>query len=127
MSFLNDTKRTEIMLKENSAAFVDIDNMLFGPKYKEFVAKSINLKNKSKELFEAISPHHPKKQVERSSPFEGPPFFKPEEKGGKTHLLLLASRSHSTNHKLEDTQGVRLNYQLPLLNILELLPKTEFP
>ena len=36
------------MLKENNAAFVGIDNMLFGPKYKEFVTKSINLKNKLK-------------------------------------------------------------------------------
>ena len=49
------------MLKENSAAFAGIDNMLFGPKYKEFVTKSINLKNKLKELLGAIIPHNPKK------------------------------------------------------------------
>lgn len=46
--FFNDKNQAEIMFKENIAALAGTDDMLFGPKYKEFPAKSINLKNKSK-------------------------------------------------------------------------------
>ena len=54
MVFLNQKKRAEIMIREKSAGFADRNSILFGPKYKEFVAKSITLKNKSKELFGAM-------------------------------------------------------------------------
>ena len=49
--------------------------------------------------------------MERTSPFEGIPFPELEETGGEAHLLLLASHSHRTNHKQDDTQRVRLYYQ----------------
>ena len=39
------------MLKENAEAFRDIEEMFFGPKFKEALAKSLTTKNRSRELF----------------------------------------------------------------------------
>ena len=65
----------------------------------------------------------PAKTVERSSPFEGPPFPELGEAGGEVHLLLLASHSHRTNHKQDDTQWVRLYYQPRLLTCRKFCPE----
>ena len=45
MSFVGDKKRVESMTKDNATEFSDAENMLFGPKYKELVAKSLMSKN----------------------------------------------------------------------------------
>ena len=44
MFFVGDKKRVEFMLKENATAFLVAENMLFGPKYEEMVAKSLSSK-----------------------------------------------------------------------------------
>ena len=54
MVFLNEKKRAKIILKENSKAFANKRNILFGPRYNEFVDKSITWKKKSKELVGGI-------------------------------------------------------------------------
>ena len=54
MFIVRDKKRVECMLKDHARAFSDSDNMLFGPKYEELVAKSLTSKNRSKELFGSI-------------------------------------------------------------------------
>ena len=51
MSFAEDKKRVEFMLKHNATAFSEANNMLFGPKYEELGAKSLSSKNICKELF----------------------------------------------------------------------------
>ena len=54
MSYLRDKERVESVLKDNTTAFSDAANMLFGSKYEELVAKSLSSKNRSKELFGSI-------------------------------------------------------------------------
>ena len=50
MVFSNEKKRAKLILKENSKVFADKRNILFGPRYDEFVDKSITWKKKSKKL-----------------------------------------------------------------------------
>ena len=42
------------MLKDNALAFLEAENMKFGPKYEKLVAKSLRSKNELKELFGSI-------------------------------------------------------------------------
>ena len=51
MALLNDKKKVETVIKENSLAFIDksISNALFGLKYEETVAKSLPSKSRSKQ------------------------------------------------------------------------------
>lgn len=42
---------------KNSTGFADT-NIIFDPKYEEFVVKSIKLKNKSKELVDVVKPQN---------------------------------------------------------------------
>ena len=42
------------MLKDNATAFLEAENMKFGPKYEKLVAKSLRSKNELKELFGSI-------------------------------------------------------------------------
>ena len=51
MSFLNDKKKVEIMLKKNAEVTQEQWKMLLGPRFKEVLAKSLTSKNKSRELF----------------------------------------------------------------------------
>ena len=44
MSFIADKKRAESILKDNATALSEAQNMLFGPKYEELVAKSLSSK-----------------------------------------------------------------------------------
>ena len=45
MSFMSDTKKVGIMLKENAEVFKDNEKTLFGQKFEECVAKSLTSKN----------------------------------------------------------------------------------
>ena len=45
-SFVGDKKRVESMLKDNSKALSDAENMLFGSKYEELVVKSLSSQNR---------------------------------------------------------------------------------
>ena len=45
-SFVGDKKRVESMLKDNSTALSDAENMLFGSKYEELVVKSLSSQNR---------------------------------------------------------------------------------
>ena len=54
MSFVGYKKRVESVLKDNATGISDAENMIFGPKYEDLVAKSLSSKNRSKELFGSI-------------------------------------------------------------------------
>ena len=69
MSFVRDKKRVDSMLKDNATAFSDAGNMLFGPKYKELLVKSLSAKNRSKELFGSIKNLGLSKEGSRRQPF----------------------------------------------------------
>ena len=75
ISFIGDKKRVESMLKDNATTFLDAENMLFGPKYEELVAKSLSSKNRSKELFGSIKNQGSSKEGNRRQPFGKGPLF----------------------------------------------------
>ena len=85
MAFLNDKNEAEIRLKENSAAFANTNSMLFGPNMKNLLVNKHIWKTSQKSFLEQWNNkiRSPPKTVERSSPFEGNPFPKPEGTGRK--------------------------------------------
>ena len=81
MSFVGDKKRVESMLKDNATVFSNAENMLFGPKYEELVAKSLSSKTRSKELFGSIIYQELSKEGSRRQPFRKGPLFRSRENG----------------------------------------------
>ena len=73
MFFVGDKKRVKFMLKESATAFSDAENMLFGPKYEEMVAKSLSSKNRSKEFFRSIKNQRSFKEGNRRQSFRKDP------------------------------------------------------
>ena len=107
--------------------------MLFEPKYKKFMSKSINLKNRLERIFWALNKSMPcNSSKQKEAGLLKLPLLKSEEKGKESHLLLLVICTHSTNHNLEDSQGIKLYNQPPLLNMPEQrtengVSRTDFP
>ena len=71
------------MLKNNATAFSEEDNILFGPKYEELVAKSQSSKCRSKELFGSTKSQESCKERKRRLPFRKRPLFRTRENSGK--------------------------------------------
>ena len=69
MSFVGYKKRVESVLKDNATGISDAENMIFGPKYEDLVAKSLSSKNRSKELFGSIKNQGTSKEGSRRQPF----------------------------------------------------------
>ena len=83
MTFIGDKKRAESMLKDNVSAFLNAENMLFGSKYEELVAKSLSSKNKSKELFGSIKNQGSSKEGNRRQPFRKGPLCRTRGNRGR--------------------------------------------
>ena len=83
MSFVGNKKRVECMLEDNVIAFSDAGNMLFGPNYEELVGKSLNSKNRSKELFGSIKNQGSFKEGSRRQPFRKDSLFRSRENRGR--------------------------------------------
>ena len=83
MSFVEDKKRVEFMLKHNATAFSEANNMLFGPKYEELGAKSLSSKNICKELFGSTKNQGSSKEGSRRQPFRKEPLFRTGGNRGK--------------------------------------------
>ena len=105
MSFIGDKKRVECMLKNNSTAFLDAENMLFGPKYEELVAKSLSSKNRSKELFGSIKTQGSSKEGKRRQPFQKSPLFRTRENRGRG-MFTAADQILQQKHLQEDKEWV---------------------
>ena len=73
MAFLGDKKKVDNMLKDNASAFTDTNDLLFGPKYEELVAKTLSSKSKSKELFNACKSPNSRDGIRRQ-PFRRNPL-----------------------------------------------------
>ena len=71
------------MLKDNTAAFSDAGNMLFGSKYEELVANSLSSKNRSKGLFGFIKNQGSSKEGSRRQPFRKDPLSRSRENRGR--------------------------------------------
>ena len=81
--FDGDRKWAESMLKDNATAFSEEENMLFGSKYEELVAKYLSSKNSSKELFGSIKNQKSSKEGNRRHPFWKAPYLELEDiRGG---------------------------------------------
>ena len=71
------------MLKDNTAAFSDAGNMLFGSKYEELVANSLSSKNRSKGLFGFIKNQGSSKEGSKRQPFRKGRLFRSRENRGR--------------------------------------------
>ena len=71
------------MLKDNAAAFLDAENILFGPKYEELVAKPLSSKNRSKELFGSVKNQRLSNEGSRRQPFRKGPLFRSRGNRGR--------------------------------------------
>ena len=76
LAFFGDRKQTVAMLWYNTSAIGRIKNMVFGPKCKEVVAKSLSSKLKSKNLFVTI-------KFQQDPHISGPPISKSQGKKWK--------------------------------------------
>ena len=79
MLFMNDKKKAEMMLKENAGGFRDNEKMLFESKFEQVVAKSLTLKNKSRELFDNLKEQgisSGNKDSRKQQPFQKAPLFR---------------------------------------------------
>ena len=83
MSFVGDKKRVKSMLKDNATVFSNAENMLFGPKYEELVAKSLSSKTRSKELFGSKIYQELSKEGSRRQPFCKGPLFRSRGNRGR--------------------------------------------
>ena len=61
------------MLKDNATTFLEAENMVFGSKYEELVAKSPSSKNRSKGFFSSIKNHGSSNEGNRWQPFQKDP------------------------------------------------------
>ena len=122
MSFVESKKGVESMLKDNATAFSEPENMLFGPKYKELIAKSLSSKNRSKELFGTIKNQGSPKEGNRWQSFRKDPYLKPEGTGGVTAV----SQNLQLQYLQEDKEGVRMNLLIASpINSTNLLSSSE--
>ena len=74
--FVEEKITALFMLKDSATAFSESENMLFGPKYEQLVAKSLRSKNRSKELFGSIKSQGLSKNGNRRQPFRKSPLFR---------------------------------------------------
>ena len=126
MSFFEDKKRAESVIKDNAAVFSEAENTLLGPKYEELVANFLSSKNKLKELFGSIRNQGLSKQGNRKQPFRiGPQFRTRGNRGEECSQLLF--KPYNNNTIQEDKQGVRLYLIIaPSISSTELLFQSEF-
>ena len=76
MSFVGDKKIIDSMLKDNTTAFSEAENMLFGSKYEELMLKSLSSENRSKEFFGSIKNKGSSKEGNRRHPFRKCSLFR---------------------------------------------------
>ena len=108
MSFVGDNKRVEYMLKDNAPVFSDAENMLFGPKDEELVAKSLSLKTRSKGFFGSTKDQVSTKEGSRRQPFQRGPLFRRRGNRGEEFSQLLVKPCNN-NILQEDKEEVRTN------------------
>ena len=126
MSFVGDKKRVKSMLKDNATVFSNAENMLFGPKYEELVAKSLSSKTRSKELFGSKIYQELSKEGSRRQPFVKAPYLEAGEIGGEEFSYLLV-KPYNSNTLQEDKKGVRMNLLIgPSISSADLLSASEF-
>ena len=126
MTFVGDKKRVESMLKDNATVFSNAENMLFGPKYEELVAKSLSSKTDQKSsLVPKYIKNCPRREVE-GSPFVKAPYLEAGEIGGEEFSYLLV-KPYNSNTLQEDKKGVRMNLLIgPSISSADLLSASEF-
>ena len=119
MSFVGDKKRVESMLKDNATTFLEAENMLFGLKYEEMVAKSLSLKTDQKSsLVLGKVKAHLKREVEGNL-FKKVSYLEPEKIRGEECSQLLVTLQ-------EDKEG-RMNLLIaPSISLTDLLSPSEF-
>ena len=100
--------------------------MLFGPKYEELVAKSLNSKNKSKEPFGSTKNQGSSKAGNRRQTFRKSPLFR--TRGNRQRgMFTAAGQTLQQQYPAEDRQGVRINLLIrPSISSKDLLPPSEF-
>ena len=108
ISFVGDNKRVESMIKDNAPVFSDAENMLFGPKYEELVAKSISLKSRSKELFGSIKDQVSSNEGSRKQPFQKCLLFRSRGNRGEEFSQLLV-KPYNNNILQEEKEVVKTN------------------
>ena len=94
MSFVGGKKRVESMLKDNATTFLEAENMLFGLKYEEMVAKSLSLKidQKSSLVLGKVKAHL-RREVEGSL-FKKASYLEQGERNVHSCWLNLATAIH---------------------------------
>ena len=125
MSFVGDNKRVESMLKDNATTFLEAENMLFGVKYEEMVAKSLSLKidQKSSLVLGKVKAHL-RREVEGSL-FKKASYLEPEKIRGEECSQLLVKPCH--NNKLQEDKEGRMNLLIaPSISSTDLLSPSEF-
>ena len=114
-------------MKNNTEAFQEGKDMLFGPRYEEVMSKTLQSKQKSKELFKTLD-EPPRIMVSRrpQQPFQRSPLSQ-RGRGGVDSLAGWDQESSQTEDE-EGTVNLVFNshLELPFLNIVNLLSMKEF-
>ena len=126
MTFVGDKKRVESMLKDNATVFSNAENMLFGPKYEELVAKSLSSKTRSKELFGSIIYQELSKEESRRQPFCKGPLFRSRGNRGRG-IFIPAGQTLQQQYPAGGQGRVRMNLLIgPSISSGDLLSASEF-
>ena len=125
MSFVGDKKRIDSMLKDNTTAFSEAENMLFGSKYEELMLKTLNSKNRSKELFGSIKNQGLSKEGNRRQPFRKCSLFR--TRGNRRRGMFTAAGQTLPQPYPTGGQGRGMNLSIaPSISSMDLLFPSEF-